>query len=128
MTSRTYHRVGLALALLTALFLFVAIGALGVIGEGGEPDRLYLGVFATLGVGTVLARLRPRGMAYALAATAAAQALVAVVAVATGLQDTPGASVTEIMGLTAMYVTLFGLSSWSFWRAAERGSSPSPAR
>lgn len=128
MTSRTSYRLGLALALLTALFLFVAIGALGVIGEGGEPDRLYLGVFATLGLGMSVARLRPRGMAYALAATALAQALVAVVAVATGLEDTPGASVPEIMGLTAMYVALFGLSSWCFWRAAERRSSPPPSR
>lgn len=119
LTARTRYRLALALAVLTALFLFLAIGALGVIGEGGEPDRMYIAVFATLALGSALARLRPRGMAYALLATAAAQVLVAVVALATGLQDTPGASVVEILGLTAMYTGLFGLSAWLFWRAAE---------
>ena len=126
--ARTYYLLGLALAVLTALFLFWAIGALGIIGEGGRPDRVYLAVFATLAVGCVVARLRPRGMAYALLATAAAQVLVAVVALATGQQDTPGASVLEILGLTAMYAGLFCVSAWCFWRAAERSFSPSAAR
>lgn len=119
MTARTYYRLGLALAVLTALFLVWAVGALGIIGEGGKPDRMYLGVLVTLVVGSALARLRPRGMAYALLATAAAQAVVAVIALATGQQDTPGASVVEILGLTAMYVAMFGLSAWLFWRSAE---------
>jgi hypothetical protein len=116
---RTAYRLGLALALLTALFLFLAIGALGIIGEGGEPDRLFLAVFVTLAVGTVVARLRARGMAFALLATSVVTALVAVVALATGQQDTPGASVLEIVGLTAMYAGLFALSGWLFWRAAQ---------
>ena len=118
-TSRTYYRLGAALAVLTAVFLFLAIGALGIIGEGGRPDRMYLAVFATLAVGTAAARLRARGMAYALLATAGAMVAVAVVALATGQQDTPGASVLEILGLTAMYASLFALSGWLFWRAAE---------
>ena len=92
MTSRTYYRLGAAVALLTALFLVWSIGALGIIGEGGKPDRMYLGVLLTLVVGAAAARLRPRGMAYALVATATAQVVVAVVALATGQQDTPGAS------------------------------------
>ena len=118
-TPRTLYRLGLALAAMTALFLYWAIGALGLIGEGGQPDRLYLAVFATLAVGTAVARLRARGMASALAATAAVTVGVAGVALATGQQDTPGASVLEILGLTAMYAALFGLSAWLFWRAAE---------
>ena len=119
LTTRAYSRLGLALGVLTALVLFLAMGALGIIGEGGEPDRLFLAVFATLAVGTVVARLRARGMAFALLATSVATALVALVALATGQQDTPGASVLEIVGLTAMYAGLFGLSGWLFWRAAE---------
>jgi len=116
---RTAYRLGLALALLTALFLFLAIGALGIIGEGGEPDRLFLAVFVTLAVGAAVARLRARGMALALLATSVVTVLVAVVALATGQQDTPGASVVEILGLTAMYAGLFALSGWLFWRASE---------
>ena len=117
-TASTSYRLGLTLAVLTALFLFLAIGALGIIGEGGEPDRIFLAVFATLAVGTLVARLRARGMAYALFATALATLVVAAVALATGQQDTPGASVLEIVGLSAMYAGLFGLSGWLFWTAA----------
>jgi hypothetical protein len=47
---------------------------------------------------------------------------VAAVALATGQQDTPGASVLEILGLTAMYAGLFGLSAWLFLRSARLGS------
>ena len=75
---------------------------------------MYLGVLAVLAIGTVLARLRARGMAWALTATALAVVVVAVIALATGLQDTEGASVIEILGLTAMYAGLFGLSAWLF--------------
>jgi hypothetical protein len=58
-------------------------------------------------------------MAFALVATSVVTVLVAVVALATGQQDTPGASVLEIAGLTAMYAGLFALCGWLFWRAAE---------
>jgi hypothetical protein len=124
-SARTCYRLGLALAVLSALFLVWAIGALGIIGEGGRPDRIYLAVFMTLAVGTALARLRARGMAYALAATAGMTVAVAAVALATGQQDTPGASVLEILGLTTMYAALFGLSAWLFLRSARlRSASP----
>jgi hypothetical protein len=127
MTARTYYRLGTAVALLTALFLAWAIAALGIIGAGGKPDRMYLGVFVTLVVGAAVVRLRPRGMAYTLLATATAQVVVAVVALATGQQDTPGASTMEILGLTAMYAGLFGLSAWLYWRSAELETRPSRA-
>lgn len=123
-TSRTRYLLGLAITVVTAAFLFLAVGALGIIGEGGRADRPYLAVFATLAVGTVLARLRARGMALALAATATAQVLVAVVALATGAHDTPGASVLDILGLTAMYAGLFALAGWCFW--SSRDDVPSP--
>ena len=120
MTARTSYRLAIGVAVGTVLFLLFGIGALGIIGAGGEPDRMYLGVLAVLAVGTALARLRPRGMAWALAATALAQVVVAVIALATGLQDTEGASVLEILGLTAMYAGLFALSAFLFWRAARQ--------
>ena len=73
-----------------------------------------------LAMGIAVARLRPRGMALTLLATAIAQLLAAGIALVAGLQDTPGASVAEILGLNAMYAALFGLSAWLFWRAAEQ--------
>lgn len=120
-TASTFYRLAIGVALGTVLFLIWAIGALGIIGEGGRPDRMYAGVLAVAAVGTVIARLRPRGMALALLATALTQALVAVIALIAGLQHTAGASAIEIVGLNAMYAGLFGLSAWLFRRAAELG-------
>jgi hypothetical protein len=117
MTTKTSYRLALAVAVATVLFLIWAIGALGIIGEGGRPDRLYLGVFAVVTLGTLIARLRPRGMALALLATALAQALVAVIALIVGYQHKEGASVAEILGINGLYVTLFGLSAWLFARS-----------
>jgi hypothetical protein len=117
-TRRTSYRLAIGVAVATVLFLVWAIGALGIIGAGGRPDRMYLGVLAVLAIGTVVARLRPRGMALALAATAAATALVAGIALVAGYQHTEGASVLEILGLNGMYAALFGLSAWLFHRAA----------
>lgn len=118
--TRNTYRAGLAVAVSSTLLLLWMIGALGVIGSGGRQDLLYVGVVGVALVGSALARLRPRGMAVAMAATVAALLVVAVVALIAGLQDTPGASVPEILGLTAMYVTLFGLAGWLFRRSVPR--------
>jgi hypothetical protein len=118
MTTSTYHRLAWGLALASMLFLVWAIGALGIIGDGSRHDRMYLGVIAVFVVGAALARLRPRGMAVTLLATALAQAMVGAVALVAGYHDVPGASALEIVGLTAMYVVLFALSAWLFRQAA----------
>jgi hypothetical protein len=119
MSHPTYYRLGLGVALTTALFLVLGIGALGIIGEGGRPDRIYAAVLGVLAVGTVLARLHPLGMALALMATALTQAVVTATALLAGLHDTAGASVVDMLGITAMYAVLFSVSGWLFWRAAK---------
>jgi hypothetical protein len=121
-TSKTYYRLGIAVALGTALFLVWGIGALGVIGAGGRPDLMYAGALVVGIIGAVIARLRPRGMALALLATALATALVGVIAIAAGLHRNEGASVLEILALSGMYAGLFGLSAWLFRRAADQAS------
>ena len=121
-TANTYYRLAIGVAVATVLFLIWAIGALGIIGSGGRPDLMYAGVLLVGAIGTVIARLRPRGMAMALLATALAQLLVAVIALIAGLQHTEGASVAEILGLNAMYAALFSLSAWLFHRAAQQQS------
>jgi hypothetical protein len=122
-TPSTYYRLGAAVALGTVLFLAFGITALGIIGPGGRPDLMYAGAVAIGVVGAVLARFRSRGMALALWATAAATMVVAVIAIADGLHHTDGASAIEIVGLSGMYATLFGVSAWLFQRAAEQGSA-----
>lgn len=123
-SARTSYRLALVVAVGSLLFLILSAGALGIIGYGRE-DRMYVAVPVVAVIGTVLARLRPRGMAVALAATALTPVVIAVIALARGLQNTEGASVTEILGLTGMFVVLFGTSAWLFWRTAELGSPAS---
>jgi len=116
-TTRSTYRLALSMAIGSTLLMLWMIAALGVIGPGGRQDLLYVGVVAVAAVGSALARLRPRGMARAMAATVAALVVVAVVALVAGLQDLDGASVAEILGITAMYVVLFGTAGWLFRRS-----------
>ena len=118
MTPHHTYWLGLGLATATVLFLFFGIGALGIIGDGGRPDRLYLAVFVTVAVGVVVARFRAAGMAVALGAAAAVQAIVTVVALVVYGGD-EGVSVVDVVGVNALYVALFVVSAWLFLRAAD---------
>ena len=120
MTSTTTYRLALAVAVGTVLFLLLGIGALGVIGSGGPADRVYLAVPVVLLLGSIVARLRPGGMAVTMLATAATQVLAPVVAFAAGLEGTEGASVLDVVGLTGMFAGLFLLSAWLFRRSARQ--------
>lgn len=120
-TDDTAYRGGVALAVAAALILVWAIGALGVIGaEGDSADHMYLGVLGVAVGGAVGARLEAGGMARALFATAAAQALVVVVALLMGEHRSPVTSVLEILGVNGMFVVMFLGSARLFRKAAER--------
>ena len=108
--------VGVAVA---AAFLLVWINlAVGIIGSEGNPANLmYGGVLAVGIIGAIIARFRPQGMARALAATALAQALVAVIALLVGWED-PWNGPLEILALNGFFVALFAGSAWLFRRAA----------
>lgn len=125
---QTYYRLAVGVTLATVLFLILGIGALGIIGAGGRPDRIYAAVIGVLVLGTVIARLRSGGMALALAATALAQAVVSATAILAGLHQAQGASLVDILGLTGMYSALFGLAAWFFWLAADRSSEVAVSR
>jgi hypothetical protein len=113
------HRAAVALAVATALFLVWSNLAVGLIGSEKNPDNLmYLGVIAVAIVGALIARFRPHGMARALFATALAQALVAVIALALGMHHSAESSVSEILGINAFFVALFVVSGFLFQRAS----------
>jgi hypothetical protein len=116
--SRVYRwAVGIALG--TALLLIWAIGAVGVIGTERDPANLmYIGVFATLALGTFAARLRPRWMAWAMAATASAQALVALVALVAGIGE-PLHGPWEIVLTNGLFVALWLMAAGLFRSAGQ---------
>lgn len=117
--ARRSYALAAVLAVGTALVLVWMAGALGIIGAGGEPDRLYVAVLGTGVVGSVIARFRARGMAWAMAATSAATVLVGLVALLRGDAGLPGASVAEILGLTLFFAVPWAASAWLFLRSAE---------
>ena len=118
LSRRTSHRLGLGLAVATAVFLFLGSGALGIIGDGGRPDRIYATVLGVAVIGSAVALLSPRGMVLAMAATALAQVTVTAAALLAGLHEPENASVADIVAINAMYAALWSAAAWLFHRAA----------
>lgn len=104
---------------ITAAFLLVWVSAgVGIIGADGDPANLmYGGVLAVGGIGAVIARFRPRGMARVMVAMAIAQAGVAIIAIVAGL-GRPYSGAVELTLANGFWITLFALSAWLFRGAA----------
>jgi hypothetical protein len=123
----TAYRAAVGVALAAVFMLIWFNGAVGLIGSENNPANLmYGGVLAVGIIGAIIARFRPHGMARALFATALAQALVGVIALAAGLGATGPIWPLDILGLTGFFVTLFTGSALLFRKAA-REQSPAGA-
>jgi hypothetical protein len=121
-TGGTAYRWAVGVALAAALLLVWLSLGVGIIGADGDPaNLLYGGVLAVGAVGTLLARLRPRGMAHAMAATALAQASVGVGAAVAGL-GSPYSGPPEIVGLNGFFVALWVGSAVLFRKTAREPS------
>lgn len=116
--NRTAYRSAIGVAIASAFILAWMSLGVGIIGQDGDPANLmYFGVLAVGTIGAIVARLKPRGMARALFATAIAQALVAAIALIAGL-GLPWSGPAEILGLNGFFIALFAGSAWLFQRAA----------
>ena len=87
---------------------------------------MYLGVLAIGLLGAVAGRFRPEGLSRALLATALAQGVCTVVALAMGKLDDPVTSLHELIGLNAFFAGLFVISALLFRRAARQRHEPGP--
>ncbi len=114
------YRSATGLALLAAFLLIWINGAVGFIGSEDNPaNLLYSGVLVVGLIGAVLARLEPRGMAWALAATASAQFLVPVLALIVWRPAfSPG--VVQVFVLNFVFVLLFLMAAGLFAKAEPR--------
>lgn len=116
MTSKNLYVLGGVAAVATAILLVLGAGALGIIGEGGRADMMYLAPIAIVVLGALAVRFRARGMAYAVGAAAGATLLVGLIAIAAGLHDGfDGAR--DIVMISALYAALFAVSGLLFWRS-----------
>jgi hypothetical protein len=103
--------------------------AVGIIGTEDNPANLMFGGVLAVGiVGAVIARLQPQGMARALVATALAQALVAVIALITGLGSAGPGWPGDILVLTGFFAALWVGSALLFRKAAREQVSAGAAR
>jgi hypothetical protein len=118
--------VGIALAAaFTLIWLNLAVGIIGA--EDNPANLMYGGVLAVAIIGAVIGRFQPAGMARALFATALAQALVGVIALAAGFGSTAPSFPEAIVFLTGFFAALWLLSVYLFRKAAQEQTSAGAA-
>jgi hypothetical protein len=80
------YRTAFGIAVVAAFLLVWINLSVGIIGAENNPANLMFGGVLAVGfVGALIARLRPQGMSYALIATAIAQLMIGMIALAMGL-------------------------------------------
>jgi hypothetical protein len=113
------YRAGAGLAAVTALLIVWATGAVGIIGSEAEPaNLLYFAVLALGLTAAAFARFEAEGMARAMAATAAAHALVGVIALWAGWGAGDPSYPWDIVASTAVFTLLWLVSAALFHRAS----------
>ncbi len=121
-TGNRAYRAAMGVALAAAFLLVWVNASVGVIGAAGNgANAMYGGVLGVGVLGSLLARFRPQGMAWALVATALAQMAVAGIAVAAGWGET-ASSPAALLAVNGGFAGLWLLSAALFHRAS-RGVS-----
>lgn len=109
------YRYAVGFAVAAAFLLLWVNGAVGIIGsDDNVANRIYDGVLAVGLLGAVIARFRPRGMSYAMFATAGAQVLAFVIALVAGWGHTGP--------ITIFFTALWLASAFLFRRAASEAT------
>lgn len=116
---QTLFKIALGTALLAAFLLFWVNSAIGIIGSENQPANLLYGLVIGVGIlGSILSRFKPKGMAYALYATAGAQVLVPFVAILIWPELSWGAAgMVGVIILNGFFAFLFILSAILFNQA-----------
>jgi len=115
------YRIAFILGLAGLFFLSWVNGAVGIIGsEDYTANLLYIAVFATGLIGSLLVRFKPRGMAFTLLAMATVQVLIPFFALsvwpAKGSWGEVG--VVGVIIANFIFALMFIVSAWLFWRAS----------
>ena len=109
------YRFAAALAVFTALFLIWINLAVGIIGSEDNPQNwIYVCVLAVEFMGVLISRLKARGMANAMFASAVSIAAIGVYAIVARLDDVP-----HMVGIHLMFTLMFTSAGLLFRRAAE---------
>lgn len=118
-----HYRGGAILAVLASVALIWVNGAVGIIGDEGNPaNLLFLGVIAIAALGALLSGFKARGISLAMTAAAVAQTIVCAVGYAARWGSAGAAGLYEAMLGIVLFVPLWAGAAWLFARAAR----PSP--
>lgn len=116
------HRTAYGVAVVSVFLLLWTQPAVGLVGSADHPaGMLVLAVLGVIAGGSAVAQLRPPGMAVTFATAAILQALLPAVAVA--IRRNPGTGLVPLIGPSAFFAVLFGVSSWLFRRVGDRPDS-----
>lgn len=119
--NRAYHWA-LALEGIAAFLLFWVNGAIGIIGsEANDANMMYPVVLLLALSGSLLVRFRAREMSRVMFLVAAAQILVPVVAIGTGIDVTRRVWQTDVAAMTMVFVAMWVGSALLYRRAAGAG-------
>ncbi|MFP7721443.1 hypothetical protein [Lysobacter sp. A3-1-A15] len=120
MSGNRAYRAAVGVSVVAAFLMAWVSLAVGIIGSEDNPlNLMYVGVYAVGFIGALVARYRARGMAVTLLATAAAQGLVAVVAITAGLLGGHGwIEALRQLALNGFFATLWLVSAFLFHVAA----------
>jgi hypothetical protein len=109
------YRIAIAFSLGTTFLMIWANLAVGLIGSGPHAgNMMYLGVIAVGIIGTIFSRFTSTGLERTMYAMAFAVVLVAVIALMANMQNYPGSSVTEIIGVNGFFAMLFTVAGLLF--------------
>jgi hypothetical protein len=109
------HKAAIAMAVGSTFFLIWANLAVGLIGGGPNLGNLmYLGVIAVIIIGSIRVGFSASGMEKVMYLTAGTLVLVAAIALITGMDQYPGSSVNEIIGVNGMFALLFAIAGSLF--------------
>jgi len=121
-SEKTVYRGAFGVGLAGAFLLFWVNGAVGIIGNEGQPANLMYGAVLAVGlIGSLMSRFKPLGMARTLFAAALTQMLVPVIALL--IWPPPATSwapgVFGVFMLSAFFAMLFVASALLFRRASD---------
>jgi hypothetical protein len=117
------YRIGAGIAVLACFLLVWVNGAVGLLGDEGNPANLMFGgVIAVAAIGAAMARFRPVGMARAMVAAAAAQVLAGAVGLGAGWASPGYDGLYEVVLGTTLFGGLWLVAAALFAQAQrERG-------
>jgi hypothetical protein len=113
------YRGGVALALATAFLLVWINGAVGMIGNEGNPANLvFIAIIAMAIAGSIVAEGKARLMARAMTVAGVAQALVGVIVFAEGAGGSEPPGPAALFVLIEIFAAMWFASAWLFRKAA----------